>query len=109
MHTDHEVFITALEGRQKVAVAFISKDDGGRRLVRVCAPMDYGPSRFAKDQSDRYHSWDLESDSPGGNHTLSLPTSQIVSITGANELFDPADFVTWEPNWHFPRDWGKFS
>ncbi|MGH2912463.1 MAG: hypothetical protein ACRDJ3_08305 [Solirubrobacteraceae bacterium] len=73
--------------------------------------MDYGPSRRTKDQSDRYHFWDYDSDSPGGRHTLSLLPVQVISIDKTGERFDPAEFVTWGPpyDWFYPRDWGDFS
>lgn len=59
MHSDHEVFISALEFQEKIQLTFFSKEDT-RELVRVCAPMDFGPSRRTHDQSDRYHFWDYE-------------------------------------------------
>ncbi len=111
MHADHEVFISGIDDRQKVVLAFISKEDGGQRLVRSCAPMDFGPSRRAKNKSDRYHFWDYDSDSPGGRHTLSLLPEQIAAIDKSDESFDPAEFVTWDPpyEWFHPRDWGGLS
>jgi hypothetical protein len=111
MHPDHDTFISAIGDRTKVVLTFVSKEDAGLRLVRTCAPMDYGPSRRANDQSDRYHFWDYDSDSPGGRHTLGLLPGQVVSIEGSNQSFDPAEFVTWSPpyNWFWPRDWGEFS
>ena len=72
--------------------------------------MDYGPSRRAKDKSDRYHFWDFESDMT--NHTLGLLPAQIVSIKLTEDSFAPADFVTWDVKshpWFVPRDWGDFS
>lgn len=109
MHVNHGTFISGVEGRRKVILTFVSKEDAGRHLTRTCAPMDYGPSRVAKDQSDRYHFWDYDSDSPGGRHTLSLLPEQVVSIVETAESFDPVEFVTWETNWHHPRDWGEYS
>jgi hypothetical protein len=109
MHDHHEVFISGIENRQKVVLTFASKEDGGQHLIRTCAPMDYGPSRNAGNKSDRYHFWDYDSDSPGGRHTLSLLPEQIVAIDESDESFDPAEFVTWEPQWFYPRDWGEFS
>ncbi len=92
-------------------MTFVSKEDAGLYLTRTCAPMDYGPSRRTKDRSDRYHFWDYDSDSPGGRHTLSLLPGQVVSIEEADEHFNPAEFVTWDPpyDWFYPRDWGQFS
>ncbi len=111
MHRDHDAFISGIADRRKVILTFASKEDAGQHLTRTCAPMDYGPSRRAKDQSDRYHLWDYESDSVDGRHTLSLLPEQVASIVGTDERFDPAEFVTWGPPcaWFFARDWGEFS
>lgn len=107
MHRDHATFITALVGKTKVRLTFFSKEDGDT-LVRTCAPMDYGPSRRARDKSNRYHFWDYDSDQ--ARHTLSLIANQITSIELLDEHFDPAEFVTWSPvDWFYPRDWGAYS
>lgn len=107
MHENHDVFISALEGLHRVTLTFFSKEDG-THLVRSCAPMDFGPSRRAKDKSDRYHLWDYDSDTR--SHVLGLPPSQIVSIEATNTIFEPAEFVTWTPiEWFHPRDWGAYS
>lgn len=100
-------FIGAIHSYSKVRLTFYSKQDQGL-LVRTCAPMDYGPSRRAiADKGDRFHFWDYESDTR--NHTLSLLPSQIKSIEVLGETFDPADFVTWSPNWFIARNWGTYS
>lgn len=111
MHDHHGEFISGIEGRTKVVLTFVSKEDFGLQLTRTCAPMDFGPSRRAKDQSDRYHFWDYDSDSLGGRHTLSLRPEQVVSIETTAEPFEPAEFVTWGApyGWFWPRDWGEFS
>jgi hypothetical protein len=96
VHRDHETFISAIRDRRKVILTFVSKEDMGQRLTRTCAPMDYGPSGFAKNKSNRYHFWDYDSDSPSGRHTLSLLPTQVVSIVETAELFDPSEFVVWE-------------
>lgn len=82
MHPHHEVFISALELREKVRLTFFSKEDS-QHLVRVCAPMDFGPSRRTHDQSDRYHFWDYDSDR--GRHTLSLLSNQVIEIRAVGE------------------------
>ncbi len=110
MHKDHETFISGIDDLKKLILTFISKEDAGLPLTRSCAPMDFGPSRRTKDQSNRYHFWDYESDSPSGRHTLSLLPGQIVTIEGTEEHFTPAEFVTWTPvEWFYPRAWGEFS
>lgn len=102
-------FIQAIKDKNKVRVKFYSKEDADV-LERVCAPMDYGPSRRAHDKSDRYHLWDYESDT--ACHTLSLLPGQVISITVMDENFDPAEFITWDVGvspWFVERDWGIYS
>src|SRR5271170_1579237 len=101
-----EQFIKAIRDKTRVRLTFSSKEDG-RELTRMCAPMDYGPSRRAKNKDDRYHLWDYESDS--SNHSLSLLPDQIVKIEFTSIHFEPSDFVTWTTDWFIKRDWGKFS
>jgi len=112
MLANHDEIIKAIEDRHEVAVAWRSKDDGGTVQVRRCAPMDYGPSRTARDKTDRYHFWDFESDGPR-NHVLSLLESQIVSVEILDSTFDPSSFVTWSPAkspWFVARtSWGAFN
>lgn len=109
MHVDHATFLDALHARRKLLVTFLSKEDGGW-LVRTCAPMDFGPSRRAKDGVDRYHFWDYDSDTKP--HPVSLTVAQVVRMEPLPETFDPADFVTWDlvrSPWTLPRDWGRLS
>jgi hypothetical protein len=109
LHADHHTFITALEAYELVSLTFASTDDGGAHLLRSCAPLDYGPRSHAPDLSDHYHLWDYDSDSPGDPHVLCLPPAQIVSIATLGDTFHPAEFITWDCDWHHPRDWGPFS
>jgi hypothetical protein len=106
MHRDHQVFLDSLEEQRKVTLTFFSQDDG-HNLVRTCAPMDFGPTRIAKDSFDRYHFWDFDSDE--ARHPLMLLPDQVVSFVPSDEGFDPVEFVTWETNWRHPRDWGEQS
>jgi hypothetical protein len=107
MHPNHPEFITALTGKKKVMLTFFSKEDG-THLRRTCAPMDFGPSRRAKDQSDRYHFWDYDSDTQ--RHVLSLLPNQVVTIEIIDESFDPGEFITWSPiSWFMPRNWEQYS
>ena len=99
-------FIAAIQNKTKIRLTFRSKEDG-HNLVRLCAPMDYGPSRRANNKDDRFHLWDYESDQK--NHVLSLLQNQIVSMEFTSESFDPSEFVTWETNWFVARDWGRYS
>jgi len=109
MHPDHDTFIFALENKRKVLLRFFSKEDGAT-LTRRCAPMDFGPSRRARDKSDRYHFWDYDSDA--ARHTLSLLPGQIHSIQLLDDPFMPQEFVTWSVSaspWFYQRNWGAYS
>jgi len=99
-------FLAAIHSKHKVRLTFYSKEDQGF-LVRTCAPMDYGPSRRTLDKSDRFHFWDYDSDQK--NHTLTLLPNQIELIEVLDQVFNPAEFVTWVPNWFVKRDWGQYS
>ena len=101
-----EKFVQAIHNKTKIRLTFFSKEDRSN-LTRLCAPMDYGPSRRAHNKDDRFHLWDYESDKK--NHSLSLRPEQIVNMEFTNESFEPSDFVVWETNWIVARDWGKFS
>jgi hypothetical protein len=105
----HDIFVKAIHSQRKLQLVFFSKEDG-RDLIRTCAPMDYGPSRRARDKSDRYHFWDYDSDTQ--RHTLSLLPKQVISIEMLPDTFNPAEFITWNTatsRWFVPRDWGMFS
>lgn len=101
-----DVFIQAIHDRRRVRLTFFCKEDGCN-LTRVCAPMDYGPSRRATQKNDRYHLWDYESDQR--NHVLSLDPGQVKAIEVMEETFDPGEFITWTTNWFVARDWGRYS
>lgn len=78
-------------------------------VTRLCAPMNYGPSRKAKNKDDRYHLWDYESQSDSPFHTLSLLPDQIVEMEFTDLPFNPSELVSWTTNWFVKRDWGIFS
>jgi hypothetical protein len=99
-------FIAAIHSKNKIRLTFFSKEDRSL-LIRTCAPMDFGASRHATNKSDRFHFWDYDSDTK--NHTLSLLPNQVKSIEILEQTFNPAEFVTWSPNWIVARDWGQYS
>jgi hypothetical protein len=109
MHNHHQAFIDALIAQRKIVLTFLSKEDHGP-LERICAPLDYGPSRRATDRRDRYHMWDYDSDTTP--HVLSLLPEHVIRIATLDDTFDPADIVTWDLTrspWFFPRHWGRYS
>lgn len=103
----HDTFINAIHNKQKLRVTFLSKEDGNVALERLCAPMDYGPSRRYKDEINRYHFWDYDSDKK--SHVLSLLPDRIINIEETSEAFEPAEFVTWDTSWFIERNWGIYS
>jgi len=105
MATHYEVLILSINGKKLVNVKCDTKEKG--IIERLCVPFDHGPSRRYKDGLDRFHFYDL--DSPDGKHNLSILLEQIISIELLDDSFDPADYVTWTPNWIVKRDWGIYS
>ena len=69
--------------------------------------MDYGPGKRIKDRIPRYWVWDYTSDTRA--HVLGLLDRQITGLTVLADAFDPAEFVTWTPDWILARDWGVYS
>ena len=101
----HNLFLEAIRNKNKVKVVVDSKEKG--RIERHCIPFDYGPSKRYSDQRERYHFYTL--DSPEGPHNLSILPEQLIEIEILNEIFEPGDYVNFEPSWFIPRDWGKYS
>lgn len=102
-----EKFLKAIDEKLKIEATFEAKEKG--KITRTCIPFDFGPSQKvdAIDKTDKYHMLDL--DSPEGRHNLALTDGQIYNIEVLAENFDPADYVTWQPKWIYPRDWGNKS
>ena len=102
-------FIRAIHDFNIIKITFFSKEDNSI-LERICAPMDYGPSRRDKLKNDKFHFWDFDSDS--GSHTLSLSPNQVRSIEITSNKFDPAKFIKWDVSkspWFITRNWGEYS
>ncbi|MDH5928002.1 hypothetical protein L8S13_16930 [Vibrio lentus] len=99
-------FIKSIHEKNKIRLTFFSKEDS-RQITRLCAPMDFGPSRRTKNQDNRFHLWDYESDQR--NHVLSLLPNQVVAMEFLDAQFCPTEFVTWKTNWIVVRNWGKHS
>ena len=102
-------FIEAIHARKKVRIRFFSKG-GGTYITRTCAPMDYGRSRTALDFRNKFHILDCESgDKP---NPIALDRSHIEELLVLEEMFNPAEFVTWDLTvspWLVKRDWGTQS
>ena len=109
MHADHQIFLDAIAAKRRLSVTFFNRKLG-REMVRICAPLDFGPLRGASDTEPRYQLWDLE----GKKKPLNSPILEgdIVKMTPLEETFDPAAIITWafKPGaWLVPRDWAEFS
>jgi hypothetical protein len=109
MHASHTTFLDAIAAKRRLSVRFFSRKEG-RELVRVCAPLDFGPLRGALAAVDHYQLWDLEGKRKP--HNLALLEADIVSMTPLEETFEPRAIITWafKPGaWRVPRDWAEFS
>ena len=103
---NHNIFLYAITNKKVIELTFDSKDKGV--ITRKCIPFDFGPSRRnLKINPSRYHLFDLNS--PEGKHTLSILPEQVIKINLLDETFNPADYVTWTPNWFIKRNWGVYS
>lgn len=103
------IITSAILKKNKVIIRFNSKDDSST-IQRTCAPLDIGPSRRSKEQNDRFHFWDYDSDKR--QHVLSINPEQLVDIEISEEIFDPHSIVNWDTQkspWFIKRDWGKIS
>jgi hypothetical protein len=96
MIPNHPSFIEAIEERKKVSVRFYSNADHGV-LIRVCAPVKYGPVPESKDGLNLYWFWNYASDSD--SHILSLASEQILDLHVLGEIFDPKELpeAVWDP------------
>lgn len=102
----YDDFIATIQSKKLIKVRFISEEKG--MIERICIPFDFGPwRRKIETNPDRYHLYDLNS--PEGEHNLSILPEQLISLEVLNDSFDPADYVTWTPNWFIKRDWGAYS
>jgi len=109
MHPSHSIFLDAIATRHRLTVRFFHRKEN-REVVRVCAPLDYGPLRGAKSSVDVYQLWDLEAKRKPYN--LAIAEADLVSIARLDETFEPAAIITWafKPHaWHVARDWAEFS
>ena len=104
---NYELFVGAIKGTNAVELTFNSREKG--KITRKVIPTDYGPSRrFPNLVENRYHVLDLESPS-GTIHPIPITESQIVELKVLAETFNPAEYITWTPQWFVARDWGMYS
>ncbi len=109
MHASHALFLEAIASRNRLSVRFFHRKQQ-RELVRVCAPLDFGPLRGAVDRSEFYQLWDLEGRRKPLN--LAIAPADVLAMERLEETFDPAAIITWafKPGaWHVAREWGPFS
>ncbi|WP_321779324.1 hypothetical protein [Sulfurimonas sp.] len=100
------IFIEAIKEKKLIEVTFIAKKDNVNR-TRKCVPFDYACGKRDKNQIQKYQLYDL--DSPNGRHNLALEENQIINLVKLDEIFNPADYISWETNWEIARDWDEYS
>lgn len=90
MHRNHDIFVKAIRGKNKVKLTFFRNEKGDIR-DGLFGPIFYSPST-AGDDSDCYYLWDFEDGN--SNNFLGLPPSQIVRMELTREPFDLVEFFT---------------
>lgn len=105
--SNHDLFIRAIHEKRVLEITYDSKEKG--MIVRLCAPLDFGPSQRQGKvyPGDKYHVYDLNS--PDKPHPIPMSGDRIISINSTNKYFDPSKFITWEIKWWIKRDWGLYS
>jgi len=109
MHAGHQVFLDALAQKRQVEIRFFHAKEK-KELVRVCAPLDFGPLRGTSDGLDRYQLWEMNGKRKPFNVAV-LP-ADLLEIKVLDETFEPEAIITWafKPNaWSVKREWGPFS
>jgi hypothetical protein len=101
MPNGYEIFTRAIDLRRIILVRFVSAEKG--IITRRCIPFDYATASRYHDGKFRYHMYDL--DSPGAPHNVALLPEKIISLELTEETFDPKEYVTWKPDWHYQRHW----
>ncbi len=94
-----ERFKQALRSKHQIKVAFHVPAER-QTLVRVCAPLDYGPDKVQHDGANHFHVWAYEN--VNGAQLLSLDPAQVRRLEILDDEFDPTDFM-----WFLSRDWGQ--
>lgn len=105
MHKDYQKFIEAIHKKKLVKIVLDTEEKG--IINRKCVPFDFAISKKYNDGKERFHFFDL--DSPDGQHNLSILPENLKSLEILEELFNPADYVKWTPNWAISRDWSIYS
>jgi hypothetical protein len=90
MHSDHNIFVKAIQSKKKVKLTFYQNEHCDIR-DGLFGPIFYSTS-IAGDDSDCYYFWNFESGI--GNNFLGLPPSQIVRMELTKESFDFVEFFT---------------
>jgi hypothetical protein len=90
MHRNHDIFVKAIRGKNKVKLTFFSNEKGDVRNG-LFGPIFYSSST-AGDDSDCYYFWSFEDGN--SNNFLGLPPSQLVMMELTREPFDLVEFFT---------------
>ena len=89
MHSDHKIFIQAIEDKKKVIIQH-RNDDGHETYTKICRPLFYIPAN-GKTGSAHYYFWGDEREEKG--NVFRIATEQIIHIGATQESFDSAGFT----------------
>ena len=76
MHSEHEIFIRAIEWQRRLKVTYTS-DERREKLIRRCGPLYCSRGKTEGDELECYYLWDFEADE--GYNFLALSSAQILS------------------------------
>jgi hypothetical protein len=88
MHSDHKIFIQAIQDMKKVIIQH-RNDDGHDTYTKVCRPLFYIPAN-SQDGSSQYYFWEGVSGPKGS--IVKIKTEQIIRIGPTQESFGPDGF-----------------
>jgi hypothetical protein len=85
MHSDHDIFVQAVQQRKKIRLAFFTEQQG--YISRLCIPLGYQPE--TEDDEGQYCFWHNQDNSQ--ECPLSLSPSEIAIMQLTEDEYDPAD------------------
>ncbi len=84
MHSEHEIFIRAIEWQRRLKVTYTS-DERREKLIRRCGPLYCSRGKTEAGELECYYLWDFEADE--GYNFLALSPGRIISMELTEDTF----------------------
>jgi len=85
MHSDHDVFVQAIQNKKKVQLAFFADQQG--YTSRLCIPLGYKPE--TEEAEAQYCFWCQQDGTPESPFSLSVSEIAVMQLT--EDGYDPAE------------------